>query len=176
MDQDGVDCTGRRRSRWGGQGAGRGGAGRPGPGRVRREAVKFSRFKPVSAALVKGVTWATASVRRVRKVMTEKEGIDLPMSGLLVSGHLPPSNRIGPDMKRSRSFNRFMLTITSVVGITIPTVAVAQSAAQAAVACRVDYAVSSQWSGGFTGDVTVRNAGDAVNGWRLTWTFPEGRR
>ncbi|GAA3019039.1 family 43 glycosylhydrolase [Streptosporangium longisporum] len=54
--------------------------------------------------------------------------------------------------------------------------AVAQMPAQAAVACRVDYAVASQWSGGFTGGVTVRNLGDPVDGWRLTWTFTGGQR
>ncbi|MFI6511557.1 family 43 glycosylhydrolase [Streptosporangium sp. NPDC050855] len=53
---------------------------------------------------------------------------------------------------------------------------VAQLPAQAAVACRVDYAVASQWSGGFTGNVTVRNLGDPVDGWRLTWNFTAGQR
>ncbi|MFF3445456.1 family 43 glycosylhydrolase [Streptosporangium sp. NPDC002721] len=53
---------------------------------------------------------------------------------------------------------------------------VTQMPAQAAVACRVDYAVASQWPGGFTGNVTVRNLGDPVNGWRLTWNFTAGQQ
>ncbi|MFY1688247.1 cellulase family glycosylhydrolase [Plantactinospora sp. WMMB782] len=48
--------------------------------------------------------------------------------------------------------------------------------AQAAAGCRVGYAVSSQWPGGFTANVTVTNLGDPVNGWNLAWTFPSGQR
>ncbi|MGJ6970079.1 cellulose binding domain-containing protein, partial [Streptosporangium sp. G11] len=48
--------------------------------------------------------------------------------------------------------------------------------AQAAVACRVDYTVSSSWPGGFGANVTINNLGDAVNGWRLTWSFGGGQQ
>ncbi|TWJ29425.1 cellulose binding domain-containing protein [Micromonospora sagamiensis] len=48
--------------------------------------------------------------------------------------------------------------------------------AQAAVGCQVTYAVGGQWQGGFSANVTVTNLGDAVNGWRLTWTFPSGQQ
>ncbi|MDI5940695.1 cellulase family glycosylhydrolase, partial [Micromonospora sp. DH15] len=48
--------------------------------------------------------------------------------------------------------------------------------AQAAAGCAVTYQVSSQWQGGFGANVNVTNLGDAVNGWRLTWTFPAGQR
>ncbi|NLT53246.1 MAG: endoglucanase, partial [Actinomycetales bacterium] len=44
--------------------------------------------------------------------------------------------------------------------------------AQAAVACAVDYQVINQWPGGFQGSVTLRNTGDAVSAWTLTFTFP----
>ncbi|HET9517200.1 MAG TPA: glycosyl hydrolase [Actinoplanes sp.] len=37
------------------------------------------------------------------------------------------------------------------------------------------YAVPSQWSGGFNGNVEITNLGDTVNGWTLTWTFPSGQ-
>jgi subtilisin family serine protease len=40
-------------------------------------------------------------------------------------------------------------------------------------ACAVDYTISNAWNGGFTADVTIQNEGSAaVDGWRLTWTFP----
>ena len=40
-------------------------------------------------------------------------------------------------------------------------------------ACRVDYVVRNEWSGGATVDVTITNTGSAtINGWTLTWTFP----
>ena len=48
--------------------------------------------------------------------------------------------------------------------------------AQAAAGCRVAYTAPSQWPGGFTANVAVTNLGDAVNGWRLSWTFPNGQR
>ncbi|WP_374199711.1 cellulase family glycosylhydrolase [Micromonospora sp. NBRC 110038] len=48
--------------------------------------------------------------------------------------------------------------------------------AQAAAGCAVTYQVSSQWQGGFGANVSVTNLGDAINGWRLTWTFPAGQR
>lgn len=42
--------------------------------------------------------------------------------------------------------------------------------------CRVAYAVSNQWNGGFGASVTITNAGTTpVNGWSLTWTFPNGQ-
>jgi hypothetical protein len=54
--------------------------------------------------------------------------------------------------------------------------AIGTLAAQAAAAgCRVAYSVPSQWAGGFTANVAVTNLGDAINGWRLTWTFSAGQ-
>jgi hypothetical protein len=47
--------------------------------------------------------------------------------------------------------------------------------AQAATGCRVDYAVTNQWQGGFGANVTLTNLGDAVSSWRLTWTFGAGQ-
>ena len=52
---------------------------------------------------------------------------------------------------------------------------VAVPSAQAAAGCRVAYAVTSQWPGGFGASVTVTNLGDPLNGWRLTWSFAAGQ-
>jgi lysophospholipase L1-like esterase len=42
--------------------------------------------------------------------------------------------------------------------------------------CAVRYAVTSQWQGGFQGDVTVRNTGSAaIAGWTLRWNFAAGQ-
>jgi hypothetical protein len=49
--------------------------------------------------------------------------------------------------------------------------AVVMKPAHAATGCRVTYAVSNQWSGGFGASVTVVNLGDPLDGWRLTFTF-----
>ncbi|MCC2336146.1 rhamnogalacturonan lyase family protein [Cellulomonas wangsupingiae] len=48
-------------------------------------------------------------------------------------------------------------------------------AAHAAVGCRVTYAVTNQWGGGFNADVRIDNLGDAVDGWALTWDYPAGQ-
>ncbi|MFD3530574.1 endo-1,4-beta-xylanase [Streptomyces sp. NPDC058664] len=43
--------------------------------------------------------------------------------------------------------------------------------------CSVTYAVTSQWTGGFTAQVTLRNTGTApLNGWTVRWTQPAGQR
>ena len=47
--------------------------------------------------------------------------------------------------------------------------------ASAAVACRVDYEVTNQWSTGFGAAVTITNLGDPVDGWALGWSFTAGQ-
>jgi cellulase/cellobiase CelA1 len=42
--------------------------------------------------------------------------------------------------------------------------------------CTVTYKVTSQWSGGFTGDVAVAVTGGTVNGWTLTFAFANGQQ
>jgi endoglucanase len=57
-----------------------------------------------------------------------------------------------------------------VLGLT----ALAGPQAVAATGCKVDYAVTNQWSGGFQAGVRVTNLGDPVSGWTLKWTWPDG--
>ncbi|MEV0329787.1 endo-1,4-beta-xylanase [Micromonospora echinospora] len=43
--------------------------------------------------------------------------------------------------------------------------------------CRVTYAVTNQWSGGFQATIRVSNTGTrARTGWTLRWSFPDGQR
>jgi len=42
-------------------------------------------------------------------------------------------------------------------------------------ACRVAYAITGQWPGGFQGEVRVTSTA-AVSGWTLRWTFANGQR
>ena len=52
----------------------------------------------------------------------------------------------------------------------------ALSSQAATSGCAVAYTVTSQWSGGFGGDVKVTNLGStAINGWTLTWSFTAGQ-
>jgi hypothetical protein len=50
-----------------------------------------------------------------------------------------------------------------------------QLASAATAGCRVSYAITNQWPGGFGSNVTITNLGDPVNGWRLTWSFTAGQ-
>src|SRR3954453_17247478 len=49
------------------------------------------------------------------------------------------------------------------------------SASAASVGCKVDYAVTASWSGGFGANVTLTNLGDPVDGWTVGWNFPAGQ-
>ena len=54
-------------------------------------------------------------------------------------------------------------------------VVITAGAAQAAIGCRVSYAVSAQWPGGFTANVTLTNVGDPLTSWAVTWSFSAGQ-
>jgi hypothetical protein len=54
--------------------------------------------------------------------------------------------------------------------------AVTATAQAATAGCRVTYAVSSQWPGGFGANVTVTNLGDPLTSWTLTWSFGAGQQ
>jgi len=47
--------------------------------------------------------------------------------------------------------------------------------ASAATGCRVQYAISSSWPGGFGANVNLTNLGDPLNGWTLVWTYASGQ-
>ena len=64
---------------------------------------------------------------------------------------------------------------TAAVTLAAAGIVTAVTAAYAATACSVNYSVSAQWPGGFTGNVTINNIGDPLNGWTLAWTFPAGQ-
>ncbi|WP_416904886.1 cellulase family glycosylhydrolase [Micromonospora echinospora] len=44
--------------------------------------------------------------------------------------------------------------------------------AVAAAGCEVTYTTSS-WTGGFTASISIKNLGDAINGWTLGFSFPD---
>lgn len=42
--------------------------------------------------------------------------------------------------------------------------------------CKIHYAITSQWTGGFSGSITITNTGTtAINGWSLKFSFPNGQ-
>ncbi|WP_281179572.1 cellulose binding domain-containing protein [Micromonospora rosaria] len=43
--------------------------------------------------------------------------------------------------------------------------------------CAATYRVTGSWTGGFQGEVVVRNSGSTpVAGWTVTWSFPNGQQ
>jgi hypothetical protein len=62
-------------------------------------------------------------------------------------------------------------TVTAVLGLS----GNAAGPAQAAAGCSVTYAIASQWTGGFGANVTLKNVGDPVSSWKLTWSFTAGQ-
>jgi GH43 family beta-xylosidase len=69
-------------------------------------------------------------------------------------------------MKRRASWSAVVLLVMS-------SIVAGFGPAYAAAGCRVTYTVSHQWTGGFGASVTVVNLGDPIDGWHLTFTFPQ---
>src|SRR5689334_18741447 len=67
------------------------------------------------------------------------------------------------------------LVSAGVLALASATVLVALPAGAAAAGCSVNYAVSSQWQGGFGADVAITNLGDPLTDWTLTWSYPAGQ-
>ena len=68
-------------------------------------------------------------------------------------------------------------SLTAVAAIAVAMVAMMAaishaSAANASAGCRVNYVVTSEWTGGFHADIAITNLGDPVNGWTLRFAFP----
>lgn len=76
----------------------------------------------------------------------------------------------------NQSSTRAGLLVAGVTLVAATGVAVAVPASAATTGCSVTYAVSSQWQGGFGGDVTVTNLGDTLSGWTLTWSYAAGQQ
>jgi hypothetical protein len=71
-----------------------------------------------------------------------------------------------------------MATVRKIAGLGVVALGAALLVAveaQAAAGCRVAYAVTNTWEGGFGANVEITNLGDPVNGWTLGWSFPSGQ-
>ncbi|MDI1466426.1 cellulose binding domain-containing protein, partial [Catellatospora sp. KI3] len=77
-------------------------------------------------------------------------------------------------MSKNRSTLVGLLTAGAAL-LASTTVLVALPAGAAAAGCSVNYAVSSEWPGGFGANVSLTNLGDPVTSWTLTWTFGAGQ-
>ncbi len=77
-------------------------------------------------------------------------------------------------MTRFRAAN-IGLVSASVGLLASAAVVVALPAGAAAAGCSVNYAVSSQWQGGFGANVAITNLGDPLSSWTLTWSYDAGQ-
>jgi hypothetical protein len=77
-------------------------------------------------------------------------------------------------MTRSRSA-KVGLVSAGVALMASAAVVVALPAGAATAGCSVNYAVSSQWQGGFGANVSITNLGDPLSSWTLTWSYGAGQ-
>ncbi|MEV0158409.1 non-reducing end alpha-L-arabinofuranosidase family hydrolase, partial [Micromonospora sp. NPDC050686] len=77
-------------------------------------------------------------------------------------------------MTRSRAANVGLVS-AGVALLASTGVVAALPAGAAAAGCSVNYAVSSQWQGGFGANVTITNLGDPLTSWTLTWSYSAGQ-
>ncbi|MEV2242754.1 cellulose binding domain-containing protein, partial [Micromonospora sp. NPDC049891] len=89
----------------------------------------------------------------------------------------PPKSAVEGGAMRLSRYRLFAAAVIPAAALAtgIGLVAVTTSAA-AAPGCRVTYSVSSQWPGGFTGNVNLTNLGDPLTSWTLTWSFSGGQQ
>ena len=77
-------------------------------------------------------------------------------------------------MNRSRITNISLMSAGLAMLASVAVVAAAPAGA-AAAGCSVNYAVASEWPGGFNANVTITNLGDPLTSWTLTWSFSAGQ-
>ena len=72
---------------------------------------------------------------------------------------------------------RLRTVLLAAAGVTAMATAagVAVVAHASSAGCSVRYTVGTQWTTGFTANVTVTNLGDRVSGWKVGWTYPAGQ-
>ncbi len=70
----------------------------------------------------------------------------------------------------------YTITVTGTSGTLTATTTIALTVTGTAPKCTVDYAISSQWPGGFGAALTiVDNGSTALTSWTLTWSFANGQ-
>lgn len=78
-------------------------------------------------------------------------------------------------MSHRRRRRALFISTVAAAALAAAGIVVTAGAAQAAVGCRVAYAVTSQWPGGFTANVNLTNVGDPLASWTVTWSFGAGQ-
>lgn len=71
--------------------------------------------------------------------------------------------------RASRSRRPHAVGFALAAALAVPASLAVSTPAWAATSCQAEVSVAGEWSGGFVANVTVRNTGDAVDGWTVTW-------
>src|SRR5438045_1226766 len=74
-------------------------------------------------------------------------------------------------MRRRRTA---LLSGVAAATVGLAAVVILPHVAQAATGCAVTY-TTNDWSGGFTGSLSVQNLGDPLTSWTLRFAFPNGQ-
>jgi len=101
------------------------------------------------------------------------DGLSYPTTGPSPSPSASPTP--SPSVSPSRSPSPSTPPSPS-VSPSVPRSASPSPSAQPGTHCTVTYRVTSQWPGGFTGDVAIAVTGGTVNGWTLTFAFANGQQ
>jgi hypothetical protein len=80
--------------------------------------------------------------------------------------------RLSPRLRTPRERAGRAVIAASAALLISSALAVAAIPAAAATGCQATYTISSQWSDGFTANVSVTNLGSPVTAWTAGWTFP----
>jgi hypothetical protein len=92
----------------------------------------------------------------------------------IADGSTPPTSRLGADTVRLTARAGHTYRVTR--GTTSPSCTTAAPAgASPSGGARAVYSVTSSWSGGFQGEVTVTAGSSPIKGWTVAWTFPSGQ-
>jgi outer membrane protein assembly factor BamB len=77
-----------------------------------------------------------------------------------------------------RAYPRIRTRLNAAVaaGVLVAGLGVTLSAHAATTGCSVAYTITSQWTGGFGANVTIKDLGDPLNGWTLTWSYAAGQQ
>ncbi|MEV0611760.1 cellulose binding domain-containing protein [Nonomuraea sp. NPDC050404] len=116
------------------------------------------------------------NVMLINKDPDNEVTVDLSYSGFTPSSATPTVYSYRKNASSIGSAATGSATTQTVPAYSIVVVQLRPGSGGGTAACRVDY-TKSQWQGGMTANVTIRNTGTSpVNGWRLSFGFPGDTR
>jgi lysophospholipase L1-like esterase len=85
-------------------------------------------------------------------------------------------NAAGDQKMSDRWYAPLTAALDGTTPTSTPTVTATPTTPQPDARCSATYRVATAWQGAFQGEITVTNTGTVpINGWVVTWTFPNGQ-